>query len=179
MAWSVWSSRHCWPRSDRAVIASYDEHVARSVWSTGSSPFLTERARARAPQILSYAAVTGGALLLAPNGKVVLFSGAAGEADLERIARIAAALGAADKVVAFKEHNVCVHAAPVCMGWTLCVLSTVGAFPGDVVERLRRASAVMALALVDGVPSGGGTGGAGPEGAPAEVMARARNPRPS
>ena len=109
-------------------------------------------------------------MLVSPTSEVVLFSGAT-EADLDGIARIAGALGGAAKVVAFKDENTCVHAAPVCMGWMLCLLSTVGAYPHDVVERLRRASAVMALALVDGVPPGSGGGHSGPDGAPAEVFA--------
>lgn len=53
----------------------------------GLSPFLSERARSRAPQVLSYAAVTGAAMLVSPSGEVVLFSGAA-EVDAERIAHL-------------------------------------------------------------------------------------------
>ena len=135
----------------------------------GLSPFLSERARSRAPQILSYAAVTGAAMLVSPSGEVVLFSGTA-EVDVERVVRVAAALGGASAVTSFAEGTTCIHAAPVCMGWMLCILSTVGAYPGQVIERLRRASEVLALALVDGVATGSG-GGPGPDGAPAEVFA--------
>jgi hypothetical protein len=136
----------------------------------GLSPFLSERARSRAPQVLSYAAVTGAAMLVSPSGKIVLFSGTAAEVDVERIVRVAAALGGASAVTSFAEGTTCVHAAPVCMGWMLCVLSTVGTYPGQVIERLRRASVVLALALVDGVAPGSG-GGPGPDGAPAQVFA--------
>ena len=69
----------------------------------------------------------------------------------------------------FRVGTTCVHAAPVCHGWTLCVLSTAGVHPSFVVDRLRRASHVLALALVDGVapdPQASGNGGA-----PAEVFA--------
>jgi hypothetical protein len=67
---------------------------------SGLSPFLSERARSRAPQVLSYAAVTGAALLVSPTGEVVLFAGTA-EADLERVARLAAHLGGTTAVVSF------------------------------------------------------------------------------
>jgi hypothetical protein len=136
----------------------------------GLSPFLSERALSRAPQVLSYAAVTGAAVPVSPRGEVVLFSGST-EVDIERIARLAAALGGTSAVVSFAEGTTCVHAAPVCMGWMLCILSTVGVYPGQVVERLHRASAVLALALVDGVAPGSGGGRSGPDGAPAEVFA--------
>jgi hypothetical protein len=140
-------------------------------WSrSGLSPFLSERARSRAPQVLSYAAVTGAAMLVSPRGEVVLLSGST-EADIERVARLAEHRGGANAVVSFSHDNTCVHAAPVCMGWMLCIMSTVGAYPGQVIERLHRATAVLALALVDGVSAGGGGGGHGPDGAPAEVFA--------
>jgi hypothetical protein len=83
----------------------------------GLSPFLSGRARSRAPQVLSYAAVTGAAMLVSPGGEVVLFSGTAAEVDVERIVRVAAALGGASAVTSFAEGTTCVHAAPVCMGW--------------------------------------------------------------
>jgi hypothetical protein len=147
-------------------------------WTTsGLSPFLSERARSRAPQVLSYAAVTGAALLVSPRGEVVLRSGAA-EVDDARVARLAAALGGSTALVSFAHGSSCVHAAPVCMGWMLCVLSTVGAAPGQVIERLQRASAVLALALVDGVAPGT-AGGSGGHGAPAEVSAHRRRARES
>ena len=116
--------------------------------SSGLSPFLSERARSRAPQILSFAAVTGAAMLVSPHGEVVLVSGSS-EVDIERVVRLAEALGGSSKVVSFTHDGTCVHAAPVCLGWMLCVLSTVGAYPGQIIERLQRASAVLALALVD------------------------------
>jgi hypothetical protein len=44
--------------------------MSRERWTTpGVSAFFTERARSRAPQILSYAAVGGAALLVAPSGE--------------------------------------------------------------------------------------------------------------
>lgn len=139
-------------------------------WSMGGpSPFLTERARTRAPQVLSYAAVPGAAMLVSPSGAVVLFRGDAPEVDADRIARTATALGASHEVTSFRVGTVCVHAAPVCQGWTLCVLSTAGVHPSFVIERLRRASHVLALALEDGVGRGG-HGGSGDGGAPAEAF---------
>jgi hypothetical protein len=109
-------------------------------------------------------------MLVAPSGEVVLSSGCA-EVDVDRVARLAAGLGAATSLVSFADGTSCVHAAPVCMGWTLCVLSTAGVSPGLVIERLQRASAVLAMALVDGVARGSGDGGQGPDGAPAVVFA--------
>ena len=107
-------------------------------------------------------------MLVSPSGAVVLISGDAEEADADRIARTATALGAARAVTSFRAGTACVHAAPVCNGWTLCVLSTVGVHPSFVIERLRRASYVLALALEDGVGTGGH--GSGDGGAPAEVF---------
>ena len=95
----------------------------------GPSPFLTERARTRAPQVLSYAAVAGAAMLVSPLGAVVLFSGDAPEVDADKIARIASALAAGRDARSFRVGAMCVHAAPVCLGWTLCVLSTAGVHP--------------------------------------------------
>ena len=136
----------------------------------GPSPFLTERARTRAPQVLAYAAAPGAAMLVAPSGAVVLFSGEATEVDAARIGRAAAAaLGATRDVSSFRVGTTCAHAAPVCHGWTLCVLSTAGVQPSLVIERLRRASHVLALALFDGNTPPPGDSGSG--GAPAEVFA--------
>jgi len=138
----------------------------------GLSPFLSERARNRAPQVLSYAAVTGAAMLVTPTGEVSLFSGAAPEVDIARIARVAQARCGSSQVASFPWGTICVHAAPVSMGWVLCVLSTSGAAPLQVMERARRASAVLALALADsGVSGGGGGGSSPPSGAPANVFA--------
>ena len=103
-------------------------------------------------------------MLVSPSGAVVLFSGDAPEADAGRIARTATALGASHEVTSFRVGTVCVQAAPVCQGWTLCVLSTAGVHPSFVIERLRRASHVLALALEDGVGRGG-HGGSGDGGA--------------
>ncbi|MCW5813343.1 MAG: hypothetical protein KIT84_20105 [Labilithrix sp.] len=51
------------------------------------SPFLTERARIRAPVVMSFAAAAGAALLVSPHGEVVLADGALGEVDAMHIAR--------------------------------------------------------------------------------------------
>lgn len=120
----------------------------------GLSPFLSERARERAPQILSFAAVTGAAILVSPGGEVVLSSGSVDELDTESVARIARDRGGADVLTSFRCGSTCVHAAPICTGWMLCILSTTGVYPGLVVERLLRASSVLALALLDGPMSG-------------------------
>lgn len=134
----------------------------------GASPFLTERAQARAPQVLAYAAVAGAAMIVSATGEIVLSSGEAIEVDLARIARIAASC---DAVRSFRHGTICVHIAPISRGWSLCVLSTAGVQPMLVVERLRRASYVLALALIDGMPPNqGGPNGEG--GAPAELFAR-------
>jgi hypothetical protein len=152
--------------------------VGRRSWNTtGLSPFLSERARSRAPEILSYAAVTGAAMLVSPNGEVVLFTGAAAELDIERIARRARGFGGSENVVSFSDATTCIHAGPVCRGWMLCVLSTMGAAPAQVIERLRRASSVLALALVDGGGARSRGGGSGSGGLPAEVFARQPSPR--
>lgn len=149
-------------------------------WSTGgSSPFLTERARTRAPQVLCYAAVPGAAMLVSPSGAVVLFDGDAGEVDVGSMARSVAARAASAGVSSFRFGTTCVHAAPIGRGWALCVLSTAGVHPSFVIERLRRASHVLALALADGVDPAAG-GGSGQGGAPAEVSLFAtRTPAPA
>jgi hypothetical protein len=108
-------------------------------------------------------------MLVSPSGAVVLFSGDAAEVDAGRIARRATVLSAGHEVTSFRAGTVCVHVAPVCQGWTLCVLSTAGVHPSFVIERLRRASHVLALALEDGVGTRG-PGGSGDGGAPAEAF---------
>lgn len=139
----------------------------------GVSPFFTERARDRAPQILSYASVGGAALLVAPSGEIVMMSGNSSGFDLDRVARLVST-ASSDPRRSFKVGSACVHLTPVTAGWTLCAVST-GIQPGVILERLRRASAVMALALVDGgtVPGSPG-GGSAPSGAPAEVALAVR-----
>ena len=137
----------------------------------GLSPFLSERARSRAPQVLSYAAVTGAAMLVSPSGEIALFSGAAAELDLARVARVASGRSGGEAITSFMCGTACVHAAPVCMGWTLCLLSTAGVYPGLVLERLRRASAVLAMALVDGPSPRSGGGDSGNGAPPAEAFA--------
>lgn len=135
----------------------------------GVSPFFTERARTRAPQILSYAAVGGAALLVAPSGEVVMTSGSLTGVDLGRVTRLARGAVSASRS-SFKLGSACVHTRPITAGWTLCVISSEIA-PRVVLERLERASAVMALALVDGGSARSSGGGSAPSGSPAEVAA--------
>jgi hypothetical protein len=109
-------------------------------------------------------------MLVSPAGAVVLSTGDAAEVDATRVARTVVGLGARHAVTSFRIGTTCVHAATVSHGWMLCVLSTAGVNPTFVIERLRRASHVLALALADGVAPGG-PGDAGSGGAPAEVFA--------
>jgi hypothetical protein len=148
--------------------------MSRGRWGVpGVSPFFTERARKRAPEILSYAAAGGAALLVAPSGEIVMVSGSIGPLDPDRVARIASS-AASDPRRSFKVGGACVYVAPVTAGWALCAISS-GISPGAVLERLRRASAVMALALVDGGDAPRSTGGgSAPSGAPAEVAVDVR-----
>lgn len=115
--------------------------------------------------------MSGAALLVSPRGEVALVSGTALDVDLEGIARRAIAVGGAN---AHEVGNACVHALPVTMGWMLCVVSTLRVHPGPILERLRRAGAVMALALVDGSSPMSGEGGSSPSGAPAVVSPHPR-----
>lgn len=152
--------------------------MSRERWGApGISPFFTDRARSRAPQILSYAAVGGAALLVAPSGELVMVSGSVAGIDLQRVARLAR--GMSSTRGPFKIGDACVHAAPVTAGWTLCAIA-VGIDPRIIADRLRRASGVMALALVDGGASG--SGGSAPSGSPAEIAVgdgRPSRPKPA
>lgn len=152
--------------------------MSRGRWcAPGVSPFFTERARKRAPEILSYAAAGGAALLVAPGGEIVMVSGSIAPLDADRVARIAST-AASDPRRSFTVGGACVYVAPVTAGWALCAISA-GVSPGAILERLRRASTVMALALVDGGDAPRSTGGgSAPSGAPAEVTVRVR-PRAS
>ena len=142
--------------------------MSRDRWSApGISPFFTERARSRAPQILSYAAVGGAALLVAPSGEIVMASGSVAGMDVDRVASLAKGAASPSRR-SFKVGGACVHVTPITAGWTLCAIST-GIEPRIILERLRRASAVMALALVDGGSPGSRGGGSAPSGSPAEV----------
>ena len=145
-------------------------------WTLGGpSPFLTERARIRAPQVIEYAAATGAAALISPDGQVVLFGGSAPDIDLGRVARTARIVGAARSHASFRVGDACVHAGPVRDGWTLCIVSVTELTPVVTIDRLRKAAHVLALALVDGMPSGSpGTGGShGP--APAQRFVSVRS----
>jgi hypothetical protein len=133
----------------------------------GPSPFLTERARVRAPQVIEYAAVMGAAALVSPDGEIVLVSGLVADLDLGRLARTTQMVGAAKGYASFQLGDACVHAGPVRDDWTLCVVSLSEVAPAVVAERLRKAAHVLALALVDGIPPGAG-GAHGP--ASAEVF---------
>jgi len=153
-------------------MLSYVSKMRRDgTWSVaGLSPFLSERARRRAPKILSYAAVSGAAMLISPRGEIALMEGAAPEVDVKRLARVAQTRCGSSVSMSFPWGKACVYAMPISMGWVLCVLSTTGVDPGQVVERLRRASAVLALALADATPIA--SGGASPpdSGAPAQAF---------
>jgi hypothetical protein len=141
-------------------------------YSTGASPFMSERARARAPQVLSYAAVSGSAFLISPKGEVVLFTGSSTDVDMVRVAHVASQrLANGSDVISFCHEDLCVHAAPVAMGWVLCILSTIGLPPSMTVDRLRRTSALLALALVNGPTSSSSGSDKGGGGTPAEVFA--------
>ena len=140
------------------------------------SPFVSERARSRAPQILAFAGLTGAAALVAPDNEIVLSSGTAADIDLTHVACVARMVGGGRGVVSFREGASCVHAKPVVDGWMLCIVSTFGVTPALVIDRLERASHVLALALRDGGGVGGGSTGSGPSGASAEVaLARRRS----
>ena len=141
-------------------------------WTTGPLPFLSDRARQRAPQILAYAAVTGAAMLISPAGEVVLFRGSAVDVDANSLARLAARAAArADRDVATLAYEgVCVHATALTMGWTLCLISNLGSAPPTVLDRLERAGKAMRLALLDGPPPSGRGSASGSGGAPAEMV---------
>ena len=136
----------------------------------GPSPFFTERARERAPVIVDYAAAPGAAFLVSPAGDVVLYSGSIDDAEASRIARAVRTRGDADGVRFLRVDGKWVHFASVCRGWLLCVVTATTTDSDVTLDRTRRASRVLAMALVDGgVP--GNSGGAAPSGAPAEVLA--------
>ncbi|AKV02285.1 hypothetical protein AKJ09_08948 [Labilithrix luteola] len=140
-----------------------------SDWKLGaSSPFLSDRARARAPQIVDYAAAGGGAILVSPAGDVVLSRGTNDDLERRLVVRTARQLGGAERLASFQVGRFCVHAAPVRDGWMLCTLSCASISPTILVDRLKRASHVMALALLDGeMPKGGGS--SGPQSASARI----------
>lgn len=122
------------------------------------SPFITERARTRAPLVVEHAAVAGGAALVSPAGDVIL---SAGEVDLAHAARVARRLGASRAHVTFRTDTACIQAGPVRGGWSLCVAARPDVPPIVIAERLRKSAHVLALALTDG---------AAPTGAPAAVL---------
>jgi hypothetical protein len=135
----------------------------------GVSPFLTERARERAPKILEYAATPGVAMLISPHGDAVMTSGAVQDVDVESVARAAFAVGARRQLTSFRLQSGCVHVARLSGRWLLCVVAFVELTPGAALERLRKAANVFRLALVDGgAPHTSGDGGA--SGAPAQAF---------
>lgn len=150
--------------------------MSRERWNVpGLSPFVTERAQSRAPQILSYAAAGGAALLVAPSGEVVMTSGSIDGLPLQSVCRFANTASSRS----FTVGNACVHVTPIVAGWKLCAVSQ-GIEPRVIIERLRRASAVMAYALVDAGsrdPQGSPGGGAAPSGSLAEVALPIGGPR--
>lgn len=141
-----------------------------SDWKLGAaSPFLTERARARAPQIVDYAAAGGGAVLVSPAGDVILSRGSIDDLERRLVVRTARQLGATERLASFQVGRFCVHAAPVRDGWILCTLSCASISPTILVARLKRASHVMALALLDNGTSKPNGVSSGPEGASARI----------
>jgi hypothetical protein len=144
-------------------------------WNATFSPFLSDRAQKRAPEVIAYAAVPGAAMLVSPAGEVVMFKGAAPEVDLPRVARVAAGLSS-EEPRSFTVGHTCVHAASISLGWTLCILSSVSMQPGFAVERLKKASHVLELALKDTpVRPPGGDAPRETEGAPTQVFATSRS----
>lgn len=145
--------------------------MSRDGWRLdGPSPFFTERARERAPKIVDYAAAPGAAFLVSPAGDVVLYSGSINDAEASKIAGAVGSRGDADGVRFLRLDGKWVHFASVCGGWVLCVVSTTATDLDVTLDRTRRASRVLAMALVDG-GAPGSSGGAAPSGAPAEVFA--------
>ena len=125
--------------------------MAREGWSApGVTPFFSARARVRAPVILEHAAIGGGALLIGPNGEVVMASRGA---------------------VRMESPGARYHVQEVIDGWAICAieLPSANVEESELVERLRKASKVMRLALIDREPGGSSGDGIPPSGAPAEV----------
>lgn len=141
----------------------------------GPSPFLTERARTRAPEVLAFAAGGGVAVLVAPDGGLAMASEGSLDLDLDldldRVARLASRLGGARRAIAFSLEGACVHAAPVHRGWMLCVASRDPVSPLARAERARRAAHVLALALADAAPPGSSSGSPG-SAAPVSLFVR-------
>lgn len=132
------------------------------------TPFLTPRVRDRSLQIVAWAGVTGAALLFSDHDS--MFAGdRASDIDAADLARRATMTSHGMTTWSFPYDGACATATTVAEGWTLCVVSTVGAAPSAVMERLERAAHVLALALrASGVPHEGGTP---PTGAPAQAFA--------
>jgi hypothetical protein len=128
----------------------------------------------RAPQALEYAALAGAAIVVSPAGEIVLARGASPELDLGRVARVAAAL-VEDDTKTFAFGTTCAHAAPIGRGWTMCVVSTHDVQPAVAADRLRRASRILKMALLDAAPRPGPT--PGPDAPPAQDFATMLRPR--
>lgn len=111
--------------------------------------------------------------MFSDDGDVLSAGDGASDLDVGDLARRATMTAHGMTTWSFPYEGACAHATTVAEGWTLCVVSTVGATPTAVIERLERAAHVLALALrVSGVPREGGTP---PTGAPASVtVARMR-----
>ena len=128
--------------------------------SAGSSPFLTARAKARAPHIMEYAASAGAAVLISPSGASVIECGTVDAIDVARIVRSVGVQHATDAHRSFRADAFCVHVAPVVDGFVLCIVSADAIAPAFTAERLRKAARVLALALMDGRSHGGSQGSA-------------------
>lgn len=103
-------------------------------------------------------------MLLAPTGELVMAAGDGLGLDLDRVARLARRMAARGRR-AFQIGKTCVHVLPLTAGWTLCAI-TRDIEPSAVISRLRRARAVLALALEDGAATGSDGGSSG---SPAQV----------
>jgi hypothetical protein len=135
-------------------------------------PYLSERVRDRSMAVIAWAGVTGAALLFSDQGDAFSAGDRARDLDAVDLARRATLTAHGMTTWSFPYDGACAHATTVAEGWTLCVVSTVGATPAAVIERLERAAHVLALALrASGMPREGGTP---PAGAPAHATVSAR-----
>ena len=121
---------------------------------------------------MEWAAATGGAALVSPDGRVALAKGSV-DVDLAHVAHMARRLDAARHDVSFRTRDVCVLAGPVGHGWALCIVSTPDVVPAATTERLHKAARLLALALADVPPPRGSGTPQGPSHA-ALVMASSK-----
>jgi hypothetical protein len=130
-------------------------------------PVLSDRVRDRALAVVAWVGVPGAAFFFSEHG-VVLRAGPS-DVDAAELARRSAMTMHEMTTWSFPYEGSCAYATIVAPGWTLCVLSTMGASAGPVLERLERGAHVLALALraSGAIPDDG----APPTGAPAHAFA--------